>query len=550
MPLPIISGNPGPQPASQVYLYDLDSGIHRSLLASDFESTKINLPNGQEPSFSDPINVQLGGMSVGAFGDISTTELNPQIQVYLNRINDKRVWEKDSGSLNSVFSQGSGLGLLSIGSTNFEHSQARTRQKIPYDPGEGVVIRFTSLFNSGVANSKQEVGCFHEDGGFGVGYSGERFGIFHKYNALTHTIKLNITGAASTPGNTTLTLNGTPNIVRLDAAGNIWGDARNITTGASFVENSTIQYNYYTQQVSGEVYFQREISGPITGEFSFDPGSTNAQAELTHFISGKEGVDNWVFQPDFSYDTLSGYGPSQMVLNPQKLNLFEIKYGWLGSAPISFWVGNDSEQKLTPFHTIPWTNNNEIPSIEDPRFPITYRVESAGSTTPMTLKGASAFAGINGIRSEPEKRFTFTVDKTATTTEIPAMTIKNMLVDVNFAATNRRRIYCKLLTAGNESSNKLAKIRVYKALTNNLNTFNFYRNPYDEDSIVLFDKTATAINLGGDEFLVGGKEVAPLGATEFDVDLYLNAGELLIVTTQTLSTTADLSLTLVGYEEH
>lgn len=59
------------------------------------------------------------------------------------------------------------------------------------------------------------------------------------------------------------------------------------------------------------------------------------------------GIDTIVPQSSFNVDPLDGTGQSGFVLNPQRLNVFRIVYGWLGASPIRFQIVDQTGDWIT-----------------------------------------------------------------------------------------------------------------------------------------------------------------------------------------------------------
>lgn len=544
---------PNPQTPQITVIFDEESGVWRPVLKSDYTSTQninIKAPNGQDLATINPLPVKMGGGSASSFGEVMTVSPTVEIEGYLESCLDSREWEIFTGANDGYVDIGTGMANFRIGESLLAYTSVRSRNFVPYSPGKGVTVRFTAAFNSGVANSLQLVGPYHAEDGFGVGYDGENFGVFHRYGRKQHIQKLSITSAASIAGTGSIVINGTPNIFRVDAAGNIWDDARNIASGTTFVENSffgtTILWE--TQAISGNVYFTRNSHGPITGEFSFNSGTTNLAATFSQFQSGVDGNLVWTYQSGFSYDALSGSGPSSMTINPQKLNVYEVKYGWLGALPVKFSVANEVCQEFVPFHVTRWANLNETPHIEDPRFPVAYSVASVGSSTIMNLKGASVYAAVEGANSLKHKMFTFDNEQAASTTETSILAVLCSRVDKRGQKINRRRFFVDNINLTNESSTKAAKVRVYIGSQKNLKTFSF-SEPDPIDSPVSVSKIASQLNNGSSLELLDSIGVAPQETANLAIQRYILPKEVVIVTISTSSSTANILATINGHED-
>ena len=559
MSYPVYDDGRIPHVSQKGLVYVPESGVYRPIFASDLTgssttaitgtlTTKLVAANDQTANQINPLAVKLGGPSSSAFGEGLVVSPDPQIEAYLSSAKDSREWEIFSGQNDGYVNAGTGLAELSIGNTLLAYSTLRTKDFLPYVPGQGAVYRFTAAFNSGVANSLQLVGPYHAEDGLAIGYNGTGFGVMHRYGRKLEVQKLSFSSQSTVAGNVTITLNGTPNTVRLDALGNIWSDARSISTGV-YSENgpSGLSYEWQAYQISGDAYFMRTTHGALTGSMAFDPGSTNASASFSQFQAGAEGTQDWYYQTGFSYDTLDGTGPSAMTIDPQKINVYEIKYGWLGVLPIKISVANEQCQEMIPVDVIPWTNLNTIPHLQDPRFRISYALASAGSTTAMSLRGSSVYGAIEGQTSLKHKQFSVINEETADTTEDPILCIMSSRINLSQTNINRRRIFVKEINITNESSSKAASIKVYIGSRNNLVGSNFY-NDGNQDSIVLIDKSATALVNDSLE-LIASRGVAQTTAVTLNIGKFLLPKDVLIVTTQTSSSSAPIIASVNGNED-
>lgn len=102
----------------------------------------------------------------------------------------------------------------------------------------------------------------------------------------------------------------------------------------------------------------------------------------------KGGLDTFVGQSSFNGDPLDGSANSKFLRNglPEavdftKDNLYRIRFGWLGAAPITFEMLSPDCDWIA-FHSIKFPNTATSASINDPSLPVTLDVQksSAGST--------------------------------------------------------------------------------------------------------------------------------------------------------------------------
>ena len=116
------------------------------------------------------------------------------------------------------------------------------------------------------------------------------------------------------------------------------------------------------------------------------------------------GVDTITTQTNFNLDTINGSGPSGFNINPQFLNVFRIAYGWLGAAPIKYYVLTSSGQWIN-FHKIQWPNTASGPTFLNPVLPIAMEVKKTAGTSNLQINTASLNAGIVGEPNTAGSRF-------------------------------------------------------------------------------------------------------------------------------------------------
>lgn len=111
-------------------------------------------------------------------------------------------------------------------------------------------------------------------------------------------------------------------------------------------------------------------------------------------------IDNFTAQASFNVDTLTGQSGSKYARNgtPEALdttkdNLYRIRYGWLGAAPIYYEILSPDGSWVT-FHIIKHPNTVAVPTIEEPNQPLRVHIKktTAGATN-LSIKTACWAAG-------------------------------------------------------------------------------------------------------------------------------------------------------------
>lgn len=117
-------------------------------------------------------------------------------------------------------------------------------------------------------------------------------------------------------------------------------------------------------------------------------------------LTRNNSVDTWVPQESWNGDKMNGAGgisnPTGQNLDPTKGNVYQINFQWLGFGLIEFAIENSSTGRFVPVHSVAYANNNTVPSLLNPSFPILWSVENTTNNTNITLKGASCVGEIEG----------------------------------------------------------------------------------------------------------------------------------------------------------
>lgn len=148
-----------------------------------FQRVKLALgSSGQDlgdVSGTNPLVVDMGGASIGAFGDLITSENTPVVQVnFVYGINSQQgvtdivtTGVADTSSARLRLQTGTGAG----GAARFISKKVAI-----YRAGQGMTTRFTVAFATGVASSTQVAGFGTATNGYFFGFNGITFGVLHR----------------------------------------------------------------------------------------------------------------------------------------------------------------------------------------------------------------------------------------------------------------------------------------------------------------------------------------------------------------------------------
>jgi hypothetical protein len=231
-------------------------------------------------------------------------------------------------------------------------------------------------------------------------------------------------------------------------------------------------------------------------------------------------------------DPLDGTGASGMTIDQTKINVFEIRYQYLGAGKIQLCIEDDSTGDFVAVHTVLYANNFTEPSTHNPNSHHTMWVNNAGTTDNIILKSASYAYFVEGKTSfvelhQPENS-SGTKEKTSVTTEVAIFTIRNKATyasKTNFIDVVMLRIGGSIEAS---SANNLGTLRVVKNAT--LGGIPSYSDVNTNNSVIEIDTSGTTVT-GGKEIVaveLAGKndrDKIPL----IDSKIILNPGESITV---------------------
>lgn len=237
------------------------------------------------------------------------------------------------------------------------------------------------------------------------------------------------------------------------------------------------------------------------------------------------GVDTWVYQDDWNNDKLDGTGPSQMILDKTKGNVYQIKFQWLGFGQMTFYVENPDTGNFITIHRIQYANANTVPSLANPSFPfIMTTVNSGGSTTNNTIKSPSVAILYEGATNQ-----TGLLNSKSNEISPGAIGIKKAIIAVNnklsvFGGSNNNNSYLDLKNVS-FANNGTQSVKFGLILNPTSITSATYADVDTNTSIAEFSINGTTITGGREIFTV---VLAP-GATiikDFNVLIIdINPGE-------------------------
>ena len=370
-----------------------------------------------------------------AFGELSVAENTPHVQVKFSQgLNTDIVQTLTNKSGSSVSASG-GLCTVTVASAAEAFSQIRSIDFVRYGAGQGMRARFTACFSEGLADSTLWVGPGDEDEMLGVGYNGTAFGLLHRCAGELEVRRITFTAGGDGGGGTfTLTLDGTPITITVGAGDSIADVCALVVAASDDVFNAGRGWELYTAD-SKSVTFISLVAENATGTFSFadvDSGVTAGTFEqATTLLEGVAPTEIIVPQTEWNVDVCDGTGstsnPSSMLLDPTKINVFDMAIQYLGAGDFTVSIESSETGKFTPVHVFKNAGTRIIPTFVNPTFHLNAiaKTNTGFSGASQFIKTASMGGFIEGKETIKGVRHSTSTVVAATTTKSANLTLHN-----------------------------------------------------------------------------------------------------------------------------
>jgi hypothetical protein len=478
-----------------------------------------------------------------AFGEILVAQRNPEIQidaVYgLRTKTDVEIYKNGTGSQATVYVNNGHEFIASCGTDVGGYGVIRSKRALRYRPGQGAEALFTARFGSPIPNHQMGAGLITSGNEISFRYQNTTFGVFHRTGGRLEIQKLTINTPASGAETLTITLNNTTFNV-------------NVTSGIASknaYEISTGTYSGYQAFSNGStVIFHAQSVGNQTGTFSVSSTGTLA-GTFTEVKSGASNIDNFIPQSDWNIDKMDGTGPSGMILDPTKGNVYRIDFQYLGFGGINFYIEDDNLGTFQKVHQIKYSNRYTTTNLLNPTFKVGWFSYSFGSTTDVAIYGGSAACFNQGFIKPFRNPDSHAYNKTGITTTLTnIISFRNRAVFSN--SINLTEVI-PLFVSFSVSATKPVQFTIYKnAQLGGISVWTYH----DEDGgCTEYDISATTVtNVVGTTEEFGNFEVAKDGDIVWDLSKYnikLLRGEYITLAAQATSGTADVLASMTFLED-
>jgi len=390
-----------------------------------------------------------GATHKSAFGELISIPITPVIQL-------DGLYGLTSNKFETFVGAASGTAnttptLMQVGTESGigGYGVIRSRRAVRYRPGQGALCRFTAKFHTGTAGYTQRAGFFAQEQALQVGYDGTSFGILRENGGKAHIHVFQITTLDA--GDVTVELNGT-SYAAVTVSGTTLGD-RIASLSAGLLLDNSFSEAWIPEYDNTKICFLSRSLGVKGGAYSMSSTATISTTNST-IQTGISTTATWIPQTSFNIDTLDGNGPSGVLLDPQKLNVYQINFRWLGAGEMRFAVENPINGDMIFFHHIHYTNQNTDVHMDNPSLKIGYVAASLGGTgTNVIVQGASMMGAVEGLISPTAQPTSATNTRTSgmsSGTEWTVLGIKNNVIHTN--KINMREMILKSLSVGGTTS--------------------------------------------------------------------------------------------------
>ncbi len=435
-----------------------------------------------------------------AFDELHVAELTPVVQLqfpYNINTDQVDVLVNNSGTI----TQSDNMAVLQSGTNSVARAELHSIVPIKYNPGQGGLVRFTTIYTPGVPDSSQYHGVGDIGDGYFFGYSGSTFGILKRRGGTPEIRALLITVASETAQDVTIVLDGdSDSTVTLTDQGADTASTRTLTANEIAVHDyKNVGSGWQAVAEGSTVVFISLDAVSHGGAYSIT--GTTVRGTFTQPVGGTAPTEQFIPQSEWGGDRLDGSGPlaknpSEVTLDPTKGNVYQISYQWLGFGQISFFVENPSTGDFILVHRIEYANANILPSVNNPTLPLSAAVVNTGNTTNRTTKIGSMSGFIEGKDGDLGLIKATSVAQVAVAASIvPLISIRNKFAYQG--KQNRVKVELNLLTVSND-----AKDIIVRAILNPVLTGASFSDISTNTSVMTEDVTATVCSGGTELFTV------------------------------------------------
>lgn len=348
-----------------------------------------------------------------AFGELQVENSIPIVQmIAVYGITDK---QETFTSLGGTVAAAGGLFQVTSGTNANGFSTLASRRQAKYRAGQGLMARFTALFDTPQVDSDQLAGLINNTDRLGFGFIDTDFGIIYDHGGESEIQELTITTPSAGSEDATITID--------DVAFTVPLTVGTVEHNAFEIANSlNTQVSLWDFSSNGDEVVARALVARVyTGAFTFASGT--AAGAFAQVNAGVAPIETFIKQVDWNVHTRSD-------LDPSKGNVYQIQFQYLGFGDFFFHIESPVTGLFELVHIIEYSNLNVVPNLGSPTFRVGWSARNTGNTTSLTLKGGSGSLFNEGAVVVTETpRTTSNTQSTVTTAAFTnIITFRNRLV--------------------------------------------------------------------------------------------------------------------------
>ena len=482
---------------------------------------------------------------IAPFGELIMAELTPVFQIDgVYGVNAYQTIQTISGS--GGISGSNNMMICSTGGAINSAATIQSKRRIRYRPGQGTVLRFTSLWSTPSDGSIVISGMGTSESGFYVGYNGTQFGVLHTYGGVREVRTLTVTTASTSTQNAQITLDGTSYTVAMTNNNNTLRTAYEISRGnynnawAATCIGSTVVF------VSGSAY-PRDSTYSVAQSGAVTP----IAGTFARTVIGVVATSDWVYQDDWNADKLDGLGASGYTINPAKGNIFQIEYAYLGFGSVVFRVmvteDNSNNHTFIRFHEFKFPNTLSAPHTTQPSMPFTMTAYSTTSVDTVTVSSASVAAFICGHKELNGPRFSYT--RTSTAVSSGAYYVLQTIRNANMYNGRPNQVTVNIISFGGAHDDATPVTLFLLKNATLVGNPNFTQ--WSTSSVTYVDTAATTCTISDNNQIIISIPLGQGGSgfVQFDDEVVLYPGETLTIAATAVTGTATYTISTLNTRE-
>lgn len=427
----------------------------------------------------DNLKVHLANPLTG-FGNVSVETPVPTIQIDgdFGLRNDDMISTAKGGC--SVDHSNGTMIINSGTSSGYADIQSIRRHK--YRPGQGTLAMFTAMYEPGTTGMTMLAGITTEFSGLYFGYNGPDFGILHENGGMFEVHALSVDSGV-TSGNSTINL--TLNDIQYDIT--VTPDKSESYLAWEIQEYFTSVTEWNAYQNENEVILISDFSQSRSGSYSVSHNWT-----LDRLKAGVSKTKTWTKQSDWNFDKLDGTGPTGMILDHQKGNVFKIQVQYLGFGNSKLFVENENTGKFSLVHVLKWSNKNTSVVYTNPSFRPKISISNKTATVNRSITTACMSMFNEGPIVNRRNSRSFSITKVGVgTTLMNLITLRNSSYFRN--NINTMEVIPQFISISNISAQN-SNTTIYLAMNYEFEDFTNYKYVSRDKSCVEFNSESNEID--------------------------------------------------------